>query len=482
MSDHRDALQSMFEPTNRFPNFGNLLVSMQIRGIRCHQDTIIEFASPITAFCGLNGTGKSTVLQLAAAAYGIGRRFGFRVDRFIVGNTLDPTVVSSDSRVQFRYWNEDRNYRQLSLVYRGYWDGYDDRPQRPVFFGGIGMYLPKSESPSFVRRAQNLTVSASTSVPERIREWTCRVLGHAYDGINSNSTSIRMRSGNAVASVERAATKYSEANMGFGEARTLHLITKLETLPDKCLVLIEEPETSLHLSAQHEFGRYLVDVCRQKRHQILITTHSEFILQALPSASLVFLDRRGTSIKPIPGLSPLQAKSLMADGHVKALNVLVEDDTAKALLTEIVRRHDHAFLMSIGIHVGGDKDKIANTVRGLEGTGIQIAAVRDADKEGAPRENIFTLPGSKPPEKEIFQSPSFAGYIREIYGVDLSDFASSLRGVDHHDWFPRLAARVQKNESALIWEAAQIYVRGLSEGETGTLVELLKQASQRRTR
>ena len=32
-------------------------------------NTLIEVASPITAFCGLNGTGKSTLLQLAAASY-----------------------------------------------------------------------------------------------------------------------------------------------------------------------------------------------------------------------------------------------------------------------------------------------------------------------------------------------------------------------------------------------------------------------------
>ena len=38
-------------------------------GVRCHTNTLIEVQSPITAFCGLNGTGKSTLLQLAAVAY-----------------------------------------------------------------------------------------------------------------------------------------------------------------------------------------------------------------------------------------------------------------------------------------------------------------------------------------------------------------------------------------------------------------------------
>jgi hypothetical protein len=154
------------------------------------------------------------------------------------------------------------------------------------------------------------------------------------------------------------------------------LIQIIETIPERSLVLIEEPETSLHLSAQQEFGHYLVDVCVNRKLQIMLTSHSEFILQALPSASRSYLDRRGASIQPVPGLTPMQARSLMADGRVKALNVLVEDETAKAILSAIVRRHEPRLLPTWGIHIGGDKDRIGTTVRCLRDTGIALAAVR----------------------------------------------------------------------------------------------------------
>jgi len=480
VSDPRDVLQSMFSVTNRFANYGDVIVSMNIKGVRCHRDTTIEFESPITAFCGLNGTGKSTVLQLAAAGYRLGRTGGYRVDRFIVVNRLDPGVIHSGSKVQFRYWNEDRTCRQNTLSFRGYWDGYNDRPNRKVYFGGIGMYLPKSESPSFINKSRRLTVSSSAAFALRIKEWTCKILGFGYEAITSNATSVQTRAGNKVSSVQRDSVSYSEGSMGFGEARTLHLISMLETLPDKSLILIEEPETSLHLSAQHEFGNYLVNVCQHKRHQILITTHSEFILQALPTASRIFLDRQGTQVKPIPGLTSLQAKSFMADGHVKAIKILVEDETARAILAEIIRRHDARLLTSVGIYVGGDKDRIANTVRGLQGTGIPIAAVRDADKDGSTKENIFKLPGIAAPEKEVFNSSAFKKHMHDVYGLKLDDFTTTLQGVDHHDWFKRLAEKVQKSESALIWEAAKCYVHGLPENETSTLTALLKEASQLR--
>jgi len=69
MNDQRHALDSMFKESSRYNNFDEILMQMQIQGFRCHANTIIKINSPITALCGLNGTGKSTILQLAAAAY-----------------------------------------------------------------------------------------------------------------------------------------------------------------------------------------------------------------------------------------------------------------------------------------------------------------------------------------------------------------------------------------------------------------------------
>lgn len=268
--------------------------------------------------------------------------------------------------------------------------------------------------------------------------------------------------------------------MGYGEGRSQYLIGRLETLPERSLILIEEPETSLHPSAQYALGRYLVDVAIRKRHQILLTTHSEFILGALPSESRVYLKRTDNGIDLILGLTALQAKSLLTEGQVKALTVLVEDNCAATVLCEIIRRTDPDFLRSIGIHPCGDADIIARTVQTLKDTGLVVAAVRDADKGDAPRENIFKLPGNQPPEREMFACEAVKSHIRSTYGVNLDDFlAAELSGVDHHEWFKRLAAHVNQNEAALVSEAARAYVRSLPELEVETLTQLLKEASRR---
>jgi predicted ATPase len=480
MSDPRNTLQKMFEPGNRFANFGEVIVSMQISGIRCHSNTTIDLNSPIVAFSGLNGTGKSTILQLVACAYRPPNATPYNIGKFIIANQLDPTSVSKGSSVKFAFWTADGTTRPLTLSYTSSWNGYSRRTTRSVLFAGIGHYLPRSESPSFMYRARTLKAHNSAAVAARIRDWTCKVLAQGYDEVTAHQTNITTRLGNTVSSVKRSGIGYSESNMGFGEARALNLIQILETIPERSLVLIEEPETSLHLSAQQEFGHYLVDVCIHRKHQILLTSHSEFILRALPATSCIYLDRRGASIEPVPGLTPMQARSLMAGGKVKALNILVEDETGMAILAAIVRRHEPGLLRTWGIHVGGDKDRIATTVRCIQAAGIALAAVRDGDVGDAPKENIFKLPGTMPPEKEIFQSPAFEKYMAETYGMVLADFRAGLVGKDHHGWFDLLASMIGVNRTALIWEAAKAYVSGVPETETAILVMLLKEASQQK--
>jgi predicted ATPase len=133
----------------------------------------------------------------------------------------------------------------------------------------LGVYLPKIENRDFVvRHAQTITVNSTSPIPDETKQKICNIISCNYDVINSNDVTYEHRS-TQVITVKRGADSYSEANMGCGEGRVQHIIRALEALPEKSLVLLEEPETSLHPSAQHEFAKYLMDVCIRKRHQII---------------------------------------------------------------------------------------------------------------------------------------------------------------------------------------------------------------------
>ena len=113
----------------------------------------------------------------------------------------------------------------------------------------------------------------------------------------------------------------------------------------------------------------------------------------------------------------------MGGGAVKALHILVEDEVAKAVLREIVRLSDPQFLKVIGVHAVGDKGTIQRTMQALVGKGIPIAAVRDGDVGQNTGQNLFSLPGTEPPEKEILQKcPEVRQMLLDGYGLDLADF------------------------------------------------------------
>lgn len=71
-------------------------------------------------------------------------------------------------------------------------------------------------------------------------------------------------------------------------------VSQSETSASKVtpVVMIEEPECFLHPSAQAEFGRILRDLAEEFKVQVIITTHSPYMLSHQNPASNVLLNRR----------------------------------------------------------------------------------------------------------------------------------------------------------------------------------------------
>jgi hypothetical protein len=364
------------------------------------------------------------------------------------------------------------------------WNGYRSRPLRKVFFAGIGLYLPKIEARDFlVQYAKSFRVLGTNDVSVEIRNWTCRILGHSYDALSTHQIGYNPLFPVArVISVSRHGCSYSETHMGFGEGRAQFMVHSIEALPDKSLVLLEEPETSLHQRAQHEFGHYLVDVAFRKGHQILLTTHSEYLLSALPGASRIFLYPGERGIEQLCGITAVQANSLLTDGFDKALTILVEDDCAAAILAEILDRADLHFRRTVHMAWPVGKNEIVTTLRATKRASLRLAAVLDSDTPEAPEHRqlfIFKLPGSQPPEKEVLACQAVKEYFQNQYALSIDDFLAANAGRDHHEYFTLLEEQTARSRPMLLGEAARVFVRTLPEAEVNILVEQLKDAANR---
>jgi hypothetical protein len=169
----------------------------------------------------------------------------------------------------------------------------------------------------------------------------------------------------------------------------------------------------------------------------------------------------------------------MANAGTKALHILVEDPVAHAILREIIRRSDPPFLRTVQILSVGDRDAIQRTMQTLAHVDLPLAAVRDGDTGANPQHNLFSLPGTQPPEKEILGCPGVAQRLREQYGLYLGDFMATADQNDHHFWFRELAIAVSSDEASVTSECARAYVNSLPENECYGLVQQLKAAIRR---
>lgn len=452
MPDPRLEIQAKYLPQNRYATFGPALRSVRILGFRGVADLSVDFQFPITAISGLNGAGKSTVGQLCLGAYKkpttVHNLKRFYVRDFFPASVADPNPFGPDSSVIFEYNTNDPASPQTLTVARTQreWSGYKRQPERTCYYIGFTIYIPKVEQRDLsIYRAAQLALGKQRAIPAEARQHVGRILGQQYDGLHFQTINHRGREGE-LGIAARFGAQYSENNMGFGEGRTLYLVDLLENSPTQSLFVIEEPETSLHENAQFELGRYFLDVCNRRHHQIILTTHSSTLLQTLPPDARVMLSRDTSGVAAFPALSASHARSMLSGGHHRDLCILVEDDFAKLLLTEMIRRVDRALLRCVEIHDVGNTKAVRSGALFLKRIGRAYVAVRDADVGPDSANAIFSFPGVNSPEHDVYENAEVRATLLEEFGIDVPHVLMQRQVTDHHRFTATLADEAATSE------------------------------------
>lgn len=378
-------------------------------------------------------------------------------------SVADPKPISDAARVTYSYETEDPKKPQDVTISRvnSAWSGYKRQPERHCYYVGFTVYIPKVE-----RRDLSVYGGASLAFTERreldkdVVTRMARIIGHKYDDVVFQGISHKhMESEIGIAS--RLGYSYSENNMGFGEGRILYTVDALENSPAQSLFILEEPETSLHEGAQHEFTKYLLDVCDRRGHQVILSTHSSVILNALPSSSRKLLIRDVNGVEIRDAISSNQVRSILSGGHVRALDVCVEDVFAKVLLSEVIRTKRKDLLKALAIHDIGCKEAVREATRVLRRTGKNAIAVRDADVGENPPEGLFAFPGTRPPEVEVFDTPSVKAMIRQKYDIDVDWLLQREDIKDHHNIVECIAQEAEAEAEVVRTIAIEQYIKEL---------------------
>jgi len=452
MADIAKKLGSNFKKPNRYPNFGACLNHIKIsgfRGIECQ----IDFEFPVTAITGLNGAGKSTITQLLLCGYKKLSTATFKryyIKDFFPVSVADPKPFGPDAFVEYKYQRSNDTDEQNLRIARANteWSGYKRQPEKASIYIGLTFYLPKVERRDLtIYSAKDIELSDRAEVEDG-GKWASRILGNKYDEVFFQGVRTPKRAAE-LGMASRLGAIYSENNMGFGEGRVIHTIRLLESCPIQSLVVLEEPETSLHEFAQHEFAKYLMNVSFRRGHQIFFSTHSSAMIKSIPTTGRKMLARDECGVTVHDRLSSIHLRNALSEGHNGHLIVCVEDAFAQSFLREIMKSKNRDLLRRVKVLPFGDAIAVKSAVKVLRKCGVRAVGVRDGDQKALPDEKLFTLPGSIPPEKLIFLSNAGKETLKHDYGFDIEQHLKAHPDFDHHGYAEEVAKQTSYSQEVI---------------------------------
>lgn len=159
------------------------------------------------------------------------------------------------------------------------------------------------------------------------------ILGKKYSSIRIlTHTFYTSEPAKTILLTSESGTDYSEAFAGSGEFSIVCLVDAILGASSNSLILLDEPEVSIHPRAQQKLMEFLCEQVLSKKFQLIIATHSPYLTQNLPkgAAKLFFLDKNG-QINVKNNVYPSEV--FVEIGASKSqLTVLVEDICAKIVL------------------------------------------------------------------------------------------------------------------------------------------------------
>ncbi|MFJ2350543.1 ATP-dependent nuclease [Glutamicibacter sp. NPDC087673] len=160
-----------------------------------------------------------------------------------------------------------------------------------------------------------------------------KILQKKYSQIDSLKHSLYGMEGHTIR-LHSPNQDYTEAFAGSGEYAVVMLVREIISAPKNSLIILDEPEVSLHPGAQHKLMEFISQQCVKNKIQFVLATHSNEIIRDLPSDAIKVL-----SNNPATNLTELLSQSCVPDEAFRVLGldvpskvIYVEDKLAQAIV------------------------------------------------------------------------------------------------------------------------------------------------------
>ncbi len=251
---------------------------------------------------------------------------------------------------------------------------------KKVFESAKRYIIPHSDKKRFYNE---LPIEFSSEVLSHINN----ILGKTYESaklvyhhlFESYGASILFKTSNL---------NYSEAFAGSGEMSASILVYNVLNAKDNSLILLDEPEVSLHPLAQEKLRDFLLEQALTKNLQIVVSTHSPSFVNGLPTEAIkVFREDSDGSFEVLQNMSCESAFNIVGFKFSTSKNILVEDVLAKSILEAVIKKYkdEKPALTNIEINFNpGGAEELYKDAERIVRCGTNVSAntfiVLDGDK------------------------------------------------------------------------------------------------------
>ncbi len=190
---------------------------------------------------------------------------------------------------------------------------------------------------------------------------------------------------------------YSEAFAGSGEFAVVSLVKAIMDAPKKSLILLDEPEVSIHPGAQEKMLEFLAEQAYKHQHQIVFTTHSSSMLRKLPPEAIHVLYIDVNNITKVRSFVHAEEAFVEIGEYFEKKTIVVEDRVAKLVVDKILKDNN--------LHNNFDVISAPNGAEWIKSSMVVSHAIQNSDNV------LFILDGDKrkdhidpddiPPSKNI---------------------------------------------------------------------------------
>ena len=409
---------------------------LEISGLRGWQGQRIDLSKfPIIAIAGENGSGKSTIIQSASSVYRSGTtKSGKFASEFFPSTAWDQITKA---RIRFGYREGDQIGEGDVRKPTSRWLGNPDRRIRQVEYIDLSRVQPVANRVGYTKIAKSLhtEISAENFEESRLGRLS-KVLGRHYTVAKLALSNVHPA--RKIPVLAKSTTSYSGFHQGQGETTITELL--MADLPEYGLVVIDEIESSLHPRSQRRLIRDLAEQCRIRELQVLVTTHSPYILEELPlEARLQIIETSGER-QVVVGISSEFSMTMMDEEHHPECDIYVEDDPSRTLLTEILSKIAPNLLIRCQIIPCGATSVCRSLGEMVEADRFikPTCVFLDGDTDTMP--GCIVLPGGDAPERIVFEQLQTKNW-GDLWSIVARDLAAVSDGcsramtlTNHHDW------------------------------------------------